>query len=181
MYRPHNSRWLSVSAARQARRAIGTNGESISDELSEIYIHTRTRRDTTRRERESEDAINDVRLRYARAKCVWKIFVNTCVPPFANCAPRLRKDVFNAPSTRITCIYYAERCSLFWDNCELCPRIVENGELSTMYAPFSLSLYVFPFFLSPFRKVASRMRGKWGCISEFRNSNREEFIITNFS
>lgn len=53
-----------MSAARQARRAIGTNGESISDELSEIYIHTRTRRDTTRRERESEDAINDVRLRY---------------------------------------------------------------------------------------------------------------------
>lgn len=26
-----------MSAARQARRAIGTNGESISDELSEIY------------------------------------------------------------------------------------------------------------------------------------------------
>lgn len=68
-----------MSAARQARRAIGTNGESISDELSEIYIHTRTRRDTTRRERESEDAINDVRLRYcARKMCVENIREHLC-------------------------------------------------------------------------------------------------------
>lgn len=65
-----------MSAARQARRAIGTNGESISDELSEIYIHTH---DTTRRERESEDAINDVRLRYrARKMCVENIREHLC-------------------------------------------------------------------------------------------------------
>lgn len=34
-----------MSAARQARHAIGTNGESISDELSEIYTDDITPRD----------------------------------------------------------------------------------------------------------------------------------------
>lgn len=53
-----------------------------------------------------------------------------------------------------------------------CPRC--------MHLSLSLSIYVFSFFLSPFRKVASRMRGKWGCISEFRNSNREDFYYHEF-
>lgn len=118
-------------------------------------------------------------LGYVRAlQNVW-IFVNTCAPCPAICklCTAASKRCFNA-FPRITCIYYAERCSLFWDNCELCPGIVENGDCGreTDVCTFlSLSLYF--LFSSPFRKVG--MRRKWGCI--FRNSRRVyEFLCCCF-